>query len=167
MTLYPEAVWEPLIGHSETGTLKQRKRIVLHETESSSARSAIWTFKKSLEPHRKSCHFVIDRNADATVYQLLDPADTGWHASDANNDSVGIEHAAMLSPAAMHMTDAQYGSSAKLVAWLCKILSIPLDREHVQTHHEASSVARQQHHICMPGDWADRIVEMAGKVDIP
>src|SRR5579872_6767499 len=112
MTLYPKAKLHQLLGHSAPGTLEQRDLIVLHCTEGSTAMSAIWTFEGSKAPHRVSAHFVIDR--DGTVYQLLDLSETGWHASQVNERSIGIEHAAIAGK--LLATEEQYQASAELVA---------------------------------------------------
>ncbi len=156
MNLYPKALWRPLTNHSAPGKLSDKVKIVLHITEGPTASSAINTFAASVHPHRTSAHFVID--TDGTVYQLVDVADVAWHASQCNEISVGIEHAAIAGrqPA----TDAQYASSAALVAWLCDLLKIPCDRAHVLTHNEASPA---DHHVlcCTGGLDPDRLLSMA------
>ncbi len=154
--IYPGAKWEPLVNHSAPGDVRQRKIIVLHITEGGSAASAIATFKASVAPHRVSSHFVIDR--DGTVYQLVDLNYTAWHASQANSRSVGIEHAATTTgkPA----TEEQYKASAKLVAWLCDHLGIPMGRQFILTHNEASP--KDGHTLCCTGGLdPDRVVAMA------
>ncbi len=155
--IYPLAKVEPLLDHSDKGTLEQKKRIILHITDGSTARSAINTFQASVRPKRKSAHFVIDR-APATVYQLLPISDKGWHATEANSDSVAIEHAGKLTT---ELTPDQIEQSAHLIIWLCKRLNISLTRACIRTHYEASSTARRQHHMCMPSEWADKIVNRA------
>ena len=153
---YPGAKWTPLADHSQPGNIRERKLIVLHITEGSSAASAIATFKASVHPHRVSAHFVIDR--DGTVYQLVDLNDTAWHASTVNSKSVGIEHAATAE--GLPATEEQYTASAKLVAWLVNELGIPLSRQFVRTHYEASPV---DGHVkcCTGGLDPDRVVTMA------
>jgi len=157
--IYPEAKWQPLTNHSAPGQLWQRDLIVLHITEGSSAASAIATFAASVRPHRVSAHFVIDR--DGSVYQLVDLKDTAWHASEVNARSVGIEHAATAE--GLPATDAQYTASSKLVAWLCALLKIPCDRQHVRTHNEASPA--DGHVLCCTGGLdPDKVVSMAAKL---
>lgn len=154
--LYPKAVWIPLLGHSATGTIAQRNLVVLHITAGSTAEGAIETFKASVKPNRVSAHFVVER--DGTVIQLLSISDTAWHASQANSRSIGVEHVAI--PEKLMATEAQYEASAELVSWLCGQMGIPIDREHVQGHHEASAV--DGHVLCCEGALsADRVVEMA------
>lgn len=118
--------------------------------------SAIWTFEGSKAPNRVSAHFVIDR--DGTVYQLLDLSDTGWHASQVNAQSIGIEHAAISDT--LLATPLQYKASAKLIAWLCEQLSIPCDRDHIKTHYEASP--KDGHVKCCSGALdPDKVVALA------
>jgi N-acetyl-anhydromuramyl-L-alanine amidase AmpD len=156
--IYPDAKWQPLVDHSAPGNLANRNLIVLHITEGSSAASAIATFKASKKPHRVSAHFVIDR--DGTVYQLVDLNDTAWHASTVNARSVGIEHAATAE--GLHATDAQYTASAKLVAWLCRLLKVTCDRTHIRTHNEASPI--DGHVLCCTGGLdPDRVVTAAAE----
>ena len=161
MTLYPNALYEPLLNHSAPGTLAQRKMIVLHITGGSTAAGAIATFKASIAPHRVSAHFVVDRTG--FVIQLLPLEDTAWHASACNSSSVGIVHVAVPAGGPMPYfppTDVQYMASSVLVAWLCRTLGIPCDREHVVGHNEASP---GDHHVgcCAPTLDPDRIVNMA------
>jgi N-acetyl-anhydromuramyl-L-alanine amidase AmpD len=160
MTIYPKAAQAPLTDHSSPGVLAQRKRLVLHVTAGPSAQSAINTFRASKAPGRVSAHFVIDRDDDATVFQLLPCEDTAWHARAANQDSIGIEHAAIPGNPQYAITEAQYEASAALVAWLCSTLNIPCDRIHVQGHNEASP---QDGHVgcCEPTLSVDRVVTMA------
>jgi N-acetyl-anhydromuramyl-L-alanine amidase AmpD len=159
MTTYPHATVVLLPDHSAPGTLAQRNLIVLHITAGPTASSAINTFRASKSPHRVSAHFVIDR--DGTVYQLLPVEDTAWHASACNSRSVGIEHAAV--PGTLPATDEQYAASSKLVTWLCDLLHLPIDRDHVKSHFEASP--RDGHTgCCYPTLDPDRVVAMAQTV---
>lgn len=151
--VYPAAHWIPLPkDHYITKDL-----IVLHVTQGPSASSAFNTFAASRDPNRTSCHFVIDR--DGTVYQHVAIRDIAWHASAVNSRAVGIEHAAMTN-GTLPITPEQLESSAKLVAWLTQELRIPLDRNHVKSHNEASP---QDHHVlcCAPTLDPDQVVKLA------
>ena len=88
-----------------------------------------------------SCHFLID--ADGTVYQTLDVMERAWHATIANDSSIGVElaHAGAFPPAELpcqendaplykgtiqdqelvqrDFTDAQYDALARLAKTLC------------------------------------------------
>jgi len=57
-------------------------------------------------------------------------------------------------------TDDQYTASAALVVWLCKQLGLPLDRNHIRTHNEASP--RDGHVLCCTGALdPDKVVTIA------
>jgi len=154
--LYPKAIWHPLLGHSYQGTLEQRNTVVLHITEGTTAAGTMAWFAQSKAPNRLSAHFVIDR--DGTVYQLLGIQDTGFHASQANSHSIGIEHVAVTHT--LLATDAQYKASAELVYWLCTMMKVAVDRSHVRTHNEASPA--DGHTLCCTGALdPDKVVAMA------
>lgn len=159
VVFYPAAVQKPLTGHSAPGTLTERNLVVLHITQGPTAAGAIATFQNSKAPNRVSAHFVLDR--DGTVYQLLPLSDTGWHASQANLHSVGIEHAAIAND--LLCTDEQYAASAALIVWICQQLAIPCDRSHVRTHNECSP--RDGHVLCCTGALdPDRLVTLAAQM---
>lgn len=154
-TIYPKAVWRPLVNHSAPGTAK-RTMVVLHITQGSTAAGAIATFASSKAPHRVSSHFVIDR--DGSVTQLVSLAETAWHASEVNSISVGIEHVAIADK--LMATEEQYRASSALVAWLCTNLGIACDRKHVLGHNEASPA--DHHTLCCSGALdADEVVKRA------
>lgn len=163
---YPKAKQIPLVDHSSPGVLKQKNTIVLHITQGSTAIGAIETFKSSKRKidggkGRVSAHFIVDR--DGTVYQLLPVSDTGFHASQANTCSVGIEHVAISKK--LLCTEAQYVASSELVRWLCDGLGIAVDRAHVRTHNEASP--RDLHVECCTGALdPDKVVQMAASVAV-
>lgn len=156
--IYPGAVLKELTGHSAPGSLIDKNQIILHCTEGSTMEGAYETFASSVAPHRVSAHFIIDR--DGTVYQLLNLSDVAWHASQVNHHSIGIEHVAMnqetatrLGVEALLATDEQYAASAGLVKWLCELLGIPCDRNHIREHCEASPA--DGHTLCCHGAGLD------------
>lgn len=165
---YPYAVRRPLQSHSEPGTLEQRDRIVLHVTEGADAAGALAWWPQTKTPNRTSAHFVIDRNG--TIYQCVPVNDTAWHASGFNRRSVGIEHAGITEEGAKRLhvlpkpcTDEQYSASAMLVAWLADLLKIPIDRQHVLEHCEASPA--DGHPLCCHGALnPDRVVTFAQQI---
>jgi len=69
-----------------------------------------------------SAHFIIGQ--DGSVIQLVDTDNTAWHASGANNYSIGIEHVARSKgelssdDEGLDFTEEQYLSSVRLVKWL-------------------------------------------------
>jgi N-acetyl-anhydromuramyl-L-alanine amidase AmpD len=161
--IYPGSKWTPLVGHSGPGKLSDKRGIALHITEGSTADGAINSFRTSVKPHRKSAHFVIDRDEQATVYQLIGIQDIAWHAAKANPYTVGIEHVAASSASVvghLPVTDAQYQSSAKLILWLCNQLTIPCTRDFIKGHYELDQSSG--HVLCPTGALdMDRLVNLA------
>jgi len=176
---YPKAIRKPLLNHSDKGTVEQRNTIILHITEGTTAGGAIATFEQSQKPYRESSHFITDR--DTKIYQLIPINETAFHASQINSHSVGIEHVALSAEGAaalnrVYMTaiasgkqqafqplpvkEEQYAASAELIVWLSKQLRIPIDRNHIRTHNEASP--RDLHVQCCTGALdPDKLVNMA------
>lgn len=97
---------------------------------------------------RVSPHYVVGRGGE--VVQVVAHGDTAHHANGANSRSIGIEHNATTSRDHAP-TDAQYRSSAKLVAWLCAQLGIPADRTHVLGHSEVDP--KTTHTSCPNSVW--------------
>ncbi|MBN8214075.1 MAG: N-acetylmuramoyl-L-alanine amidase [Xanthomonadales bacterium] len=99
-----------------------------------------------------SAHYVVGR--DGEVVQMVRNADTAYHASSANARSIGIEHNAnkpyRLNQRDLPPTEPQYEASARLVAWLCAQYGIPVDREHIIGHIEASP---RDNHDCPSAYW--------------
>lgn len=146
-----------------------KSKITMHITQGQTAEGAIQTFLTSLY----RTHFLIDRDENATVYQLQSISDPVWHASAVNGVAVGIEHVAIAAgtcpklPEGLLPTEAQYRSSAALVRWLGIKLGIPIDQAHVQGHNVASP--QDKHVQCgEPTLNVGRIIEMANHfVTIP
>ncbi len=99
-----------------------------------------------------SAHYIVGRAGE--VVQMVRNADTAYHASSANSRSIGIEHNAnkpyKLNKRDLPLTDPQYDASARLVAWLCGQYGIPIDREHIVGHIEASP---KDNHDCPSAYW--------------
>lgn len=72
--------FRPVSGREITG-------VVLHNTESSSAMSAIYHFKD--KSSGVSSHYLIAK--DGEVYQMVDERHHAWHCRGANGQSIGIE----------------------------------------------------------------------------
>lgn len=109
------------------------QRIVIHITDGSTIAGTITWFRKP-NPKQVSAHYVIGQ--DGEVVQMVRHADIAHHARGANRDSIGIEHVANTQGLAP--TQAEYEASARLVAWLCSQFGIPIDRQHILGHREAS-----------------------------
>jgi N-acetyl-anhydromuramyl-L-alanine amidase AmpD len=131
--------------------------IVLHVTdghERAEDTAAMWQRYQ----HGSSAHFVIGQ--DGTVIQAIDIGDVAWHAHEANNLSIGIEHCARTpgelgrSDLGLPLSGVQMIESAALVAWLCRGAGLPIDRDHIKGHAEADP---QTTHIGCPtsvaGGW--------------
>jgi N-acetyl-anhydromuramyl-L-alanine amidase AmpD len=91
--------------------------------------------------HGSSAHAVIGQ--DGTVIQAVDFGDIAWHAHDANALSLGVEHCARTpgelgkADPGLALSEPQLMASAALVAWLCRMAGLPIDRAHILGHAEA------------------------------
>lgn len=160
---YPRASrFEPAANFRAVSSTRQINRIVIHITDGGGNISdTIGWFQNSDQRNSKgkkiytSAHYVVGR--DGEVVQMVRNNDIAWHASSANNDSIGIEHEAR-SPGekgpndkGLMPTEAEYCASAALVNWLCSQLNLPMDRQHIVGHNEASP--RDGHTDCPDGVW--------------
>ncbi|RDG38470.1 N-acetylmuramoyl-L-alanine amidase [Streptomyces corynorhini] len=105
--------------------------IVVHDTEGS------WdtTLKLVQDPRYVSWHYTL-RSSDGFIAQHVRTKDVGWHAGNwyVNAKSVGLEHEGFLAAPDAWYTEAMYRTSARLVAYLAKKYSVPLDRRHILGH---------------------------------
>jgi len=62
------------------------RQVVIHYDAAGSARNC---FRVLHDVRGLSCHFLVD--LDGTIYQTLDLKERAWHASEANDASIGIE----------------------------------------------------------------------------
>jgi N-acetylmuramoyl-L-alanine amidase len=75
---------------------------------------------------------------DGRIDNLVRLTDTAWHAHEANDYSVGIEHENASGPPDWPIADAGLHASAKLVGYLCAKLDLGVPRYHVNvTTHNA------------------------------
>jgi N-acetyl-anhydromuramyl-L-alanine amidase AmpD len=158
---YPAAEWIPAaIGNFTKWTnnsLRPIDRIVIHITDAPTIGSTINWFKNpnqiikvrdratgNLVDKRVkvSSHYVIGQ--DGRVVQMVKQNDIAHHASSANSSSIGIEHVACTGrdqrscPTVLPPSQSQLCSSAALVNWLCTGFGIPMDRQHILGHSEAT-----------------------------
>jgi N-acetyl-anhydromuramyl-L-alanine amidase AmpD len=110
-----------------------------------------------------SAHYMVDQNGD--IIQFVCEQDTAWHARGANRRSIGIEHVAIQQGGARYPrpdgsvqtfpytppTDAEYRTSAALVAHLCRKYALTPDRTTIIGHREADSGTT--HASCPDGAW--------------
>lgn len=107
--------------------------IVIHTTDGGTLGGNVWWLSGGHS--HASAHYVISR--DGSIVQLVHLSDIAWHAGNwkTNQHSIGIEHVGdTYDPAGF--TDAEYASSARLVAWLVRRYGIPVDRTHIIGHSQ-------------------------------
>jgi N-acetyl-anhydromuramyl-L-alanine amidase AmpD len=107
--------------------------IVIHDTDGGTLDGNIWWLSGGHS--HASAHYVVAR--DGSIVQLVHLSDIAWHSGNAfvNAHSIGIEHVGNTYDAAGY-TNAEYRSSARLVAWLVRRYSIPVDRTHIIGHSQ-------------------------------
>ena len=106
--------------------------VLIHTTQGGYAGAVSWLSNPSANV---SAHYVI-RSSDGQITQLVQHADTAWHAQCYNARSIGLEHEGFVADPGKWYTDALYTESAKLVAWICARHNIPKDRSHIIGHVE-------------------------------
>lgn len=134
---YKYAIWSPSPNFSKRKD--PISTIVIHITDGQAdITKAVDRMRKS--ESQVSAHFMVGRAGE--VVQMVQLENSAWHATKANSYSIGIEHCAR-SPGELSktdlglpVTDEQYSSSAKLVAFLCKKRAIAVDRDHILGHCE-------------------------------
>lgn len=118
------------VNNYRKGRLRTLDRIIIHVTESDSAKGAVAWFGNP--EAQVSAHYVVD--VDGTPTQCVLEADTAWHAVNFNARGVGIEHQGWTNKTTF--SDEQLRGSAALVSYLCKKYNIPMDRDHILGHSE-------------------------------
>jgi N-acetyl-anhydromuramyl-L-alanine amidase AmpD len=108
--------------------------VLIHTTQGGYSGAVSWLSNPTANV---SAHYVI-RSSDGQITQLVQHADTAWHAQCYNARSIGIEHEGFVADPARWYTDAMYTESAKLVAWICARHNIPKDRSHIIAHVEVA-----------------------------
>lgn len=107
------------------------------------------------QPKWVSAHYVVGQGGQ--IVQMVRHDDVAYHASSANDHTIGIEHCARPAGEWGHddpgfpPTDDQYRASASLVRWLCDTYGLPLDRAHIVGHAEADP--HTTHSNCPNGSW--------------
>jgi N-acetylmuramoyl-L-alanine amidase len=115
-------------------TARQIRYIIIHITGGPALDEgpAINTFRSG----PASAHYIVNRAGHIT--QFVRDANIANHVdninSETNRDSIGIEHVNPWNQETrLHPTDAQYASSARIVAWLCRTYGVPA--LHSTTRH--------------------------------
>lgn len=114
---YPGAEWKPISVNYQHGGCDPRF-IVLHVMQGTLAGTDSW-FRNGQA--QVSAHFGVGKSGE--VIQWVDTGDTAWHAAEANESSIGIEHEGY---AGELLTAQQLEADAKLCAWAHKAHGIPL-----------------------------------------
>lgn len=152
---YAPAIWMPADPSNYHRTrIRPTNLVVIHETDGHGVAqdtAAMWQ-----RPGVKtSAHFVIGQ--DGTVVQCVALADVAWHAHQANERSVGVEHGCRAPGSLSHddpglaPSDALYASSARLVAWLCRRLGLPLEHGPAAILGHAEADPATTHKLCPMG----------------
>ena len=161
---YPEASWVPADPSNYHAAHRiSFSEIVIHCTdghENAQPVAEMWQ-----QPgHGSSANLVVGQAGE--VIQCVALRDIAWHAHAANATSIGIEHCARTpgelgkDDPGLRPSDAQYSSSAKLVAWLCRYAGLQPSRDVIKGHAEADPATT--HTLCPIGcgwDW-DRYMPM-------
>lgn len=150
-TEYPVAA-----GHFDTNRAPIVK-IVLHSS-ASNRQGLIDTFGGGTR--MVSAHYGIDN--DGSILAFLEEYNTAYQAGNyaVNECSIGIEHIDNGPTVKLH-TDAQYTTSIKLVADICKFYEIPIDSLHIVPHSSIVATA------CPNGLDVNRIIEGAKNLNTP
>lgn len=117
-----------------------------------------WQVFSNPDGRNVSAHYGI--GLDGSVTQYVDEGNTAWQAGNwnMNTRSVGIEHEDGGNYNDSVRSDAEYETSAQLVADLCRRYSIPADRTHILKHSEVTATG------CPDGLDIDRIVARANQI---
>lgn len=138
-------------GHFDTNRVYPINKIVLHSS-ASTKQGLIDTFGGGTR--MVSAHYGIDNGGE--IMAFLEEYNVAYHAGNykVNQSSIGIEHVDE-GPTVKKHTNAQYDSSIKLVADLCKFYEIPCDLNHIVPHSSIVSTA------CPNGLDVSRIIDGA------
>lgn len=101
--------------HYTPGRTRKIARVVIHHN--AGVRMSTEDCWRAWQTRKASAHYQVE--ADGTIGQLVHDADTAWHASGANSDGIGVEHANISGPPGWGISDATVEAGAHLVAALC------------------------------------------------
>ncbi|MBL8923413.1 MAG: carboxypeptidase regulatory-like domain-containing protein [Myxococcaceae bacterium] len=123
--------------------------VVIHTMQGSYSGSRSWFLNTS---SNVSSHYLV-RSSDGEITQMVEHADTAWHAQCYNARSIGIEHEGYVQDPARWYTDAMYTESAKLTRYICDRHGIPKDRVHVIGHVEVAPGCNTGRHTDPGSGW--------------
>jgi uncharacterized protein YraI len=152
----PSWTWTPAYSGNYTASSSRTiDRIVIHTVEGSYQGCISW-FRNPAS--NVSAHYVVSLRGDIT--KMLRDSDIGWHCRTWNYRAIGIENEGYAYRNTW--TDAQYDALAHLVAYLCDLHNVPIDRTHIVGHVEVPGNTHTD-----PGphfDWA-RFMRMVREKD--
>lgn len=116
-----------------TATPTIKTHLVLHWSTTKTLQQIYDTFMGS---RKASAHYGIGE--DGTIWQFVEDKYIAWHAGNANNFSIGIEHCGgYLLPDGTRSkpTQACHDASAVLVKYLSTKHRIPINKEYIKPHN--------------------------------
>lgn len=123
--------------------------VVIHTMQGSYSGTISWF----LNPNSNvSAHYCV-RSSDGQITQMVEHADTAWHAQCYNSKSIGIEHEGYVSAPSTWYTNAMYTESAKLTRWIADRHGIPKNRTHIIGHSEVSPSCNTGGHTDPGSGW--------------
>lgn len=149
------------------GRLQRANLIVIHCTDGHGSAENVGEMWQQ-PGHKSSAHFCVGQ--DGAVIQSVAIDDSAWHAHAANSYAVGVEHCARTpkewgpNDSGLAPSDALYGASAALVAWLCVRLGLQPSRVAIVGHSEADKATT--HTLCPKGcgwNWRLYMTLVAGE----
>lgn len=143
---YPGAEWRPISINFRRGG-NTPKFMIVHIMQGTLAGTNSWFRNPAAQV---SAHFGVGK--DGIVIQWVDTSDTAWHAVEANDCSIGVEHEGDSGEA---LTAAQVEADAKLLAWATEHHAIPMSLarspEGSGLAYHAMGAARWGGHLQCPG----------------
>lgn len=143
------------------------KFITIHISEGTESQVNA-TFMNGTEPNPVSAHYLVCN--DGHLDHFVQEEDTAWHCGivvnptapilrqypfiNPNLISVGIEHEGWTD-----INEAQYHSSAEIIEQISSRWGIPLDAEHIITHHSIRSTK-----TCPANIDVNRLIKMANNI---
>src|SRR5579883_1046345 len=128
--------------------------VVIHVTDGGgNADATARYFSENLT--ETSAHYVVGQNGE--IIQMVREADIAFHAHDASDYSIGIEHEARSAnqlaghPEPLPPSDALYRASAALVKSICTRYGLSINRVTIQGHKEIDR--KTTHDDCPDGIW--------------
>lgn len=128
-------------------------RIVIHHNAGTSDEGARRTWYVSTG-HGTSAHYQVTPDK---IWGCVGENYVAYHAGNypVNQRSIGIEHLNNTGAPTWTIAEETYRNSAKLIRDICERYNIPMDRQHIIKHSEASQTS------CPGGIDIDKLIAMA------